>query len=153
MHIPPDWGVFGVLIVSFLVFWFIFGRLFFDPFLELLSARERRFKDLSERTERLLKEERAAIEERERQLAAVRREAMERREVERRRAEEEATKMIAEARAEAHNEMEQLRASIENDFKAAESQLRQLAESLASDLAARVLGRPVTANGRGALSN
>jgi F0F1-type ATP synthase membrane subunit b/b' len=153
MHIPPDWGVFGVLIVSFLVFWFIFGWLFFDPFLKLLSARERRFKDLSERTERLLKEERAAIEERERQLAAVRREAMERREAERRRAEEDAARLIAEARAVAHNEMEEVRASIENDFKAAENQLRQLAESLAADLAGRVLGRPLSANGSKSLGN
>jgi F-type H+-transporting ATPase subunit b len=152
MHIPPDWGVFSVLIVSFLVFWFIFGRLFFDPFIKLLSARERRFKDLSERTERLLKEERAAIEERERQLAAVRREAMERRDAQRRRAEEEAGKLIADARAEAHAEMERVRESIEGDFKAAEGQLRELAESLAADLASRVLGRAV-ANGRNARLN
>lgn len=153
MHIPPDWGVFGVLIVSFLVFWFIFGRLFFDPFLKLLGARERRFKDLSERTERLLKEERAAIEERERQLAAVRREAMGRREAQRRQAEEAATKLIADARDEAHHEMEQVRLSIENDFKAAEMQLRQLADSLAIDLAGRLLGRPLAANGRGESRN
>jgi len=153
MHIPPDWGIFFTLIVSFLVFWFIFGRLFFNPFLKLLSERERRFKDLSERTERLLKEERAAIEERERQLAAVRREAMAQREAERRHAEEEAAKVIAEARADAHAELEKVRMQIENDFKAAERQLEQLAESLAVDLAGRVMGRPLSANGRNALNN
>src|ERR1700722_6321314 len=147
MHIPSDWGVFGTLIVSFLVFWFIFGWLFFNPFLKLLSERERRFKDLSARTERLLQEERSALEERDRQLTAVRREAMAQREAERRRAEEEASKVIAEARAEAHAELEKVRAQIENDFKAAERQLEQLAESLAADLAGRVLGRP--ANGKG----
>jgi F-type H+-transporting ATPase subunit b len=153
MHIPPDWGIFATLIVSFLVFWFIFGWLFFNPFLKLLSERERRFKDLSERTERLLKEERAAIEERERQLAAVRREAMAQREVQRRRAEEEANKVIAEARAEAHAELEKINAQIENDFKAAARQLEELAESLAADLAGRVLGRPLTTNSRNALHN
>ena len=153
MHIPPDWGVFGTLIVSFLVFWFIFGWLFFNPFLKLLSERERRFKDLSARTERLLSEERRALEERDRQLATVRREAMAQREAERRRAEEEASKVIAEARAEAHAELETVRAQIENDFKAAERQLEQLAESLAADLAGRVLGRPLTADGRNALNN
>src|SRR5271155_325606 len=121
MHIPPDWGVFGVLIVSFLVFWFIFGWLFFKPFLKLLGEREHRFKDLSERTERLLKEERVAIEERERQLAEVTRE------VERRRAEEEASRVIGEARAQASAELEKVRAQIEGDFKAAERQLEQLA--------------------------
>ena len=153
MHIPPDWGIFATLIVSFLVFWFIFGWLFFNPFLKLLSERERRFKDLSERTERLLKEERAAIEERERQLAAVRREGMAQRDAQRRRAEEEAAKVIAEARAEAHAELEKVRAQIENDFRAAEHQLEQLAESLAADLAGRVLGRALSANRRSALNN
>jgi len=153
MHIPPDWGVFGVLIVSFLVFWFIFGWLFFKPFLKLLGEREHRFKDLSERTERLLKEERVAIEERERQLAEVRREALARREVERRRAEEEASRVIGEARAQASAELEKVRAQIEGDFKAAERQLEQLAEKLADELAERVLGRRVTNNGRNALNN
>ena len=36
LKIPPDWGTFCALIVSFLVFWFIFKRLLFDPFLKLL---------------------------------------------------------------------------------------------------------------------
>src|SRR5258708_36463230 len=71
MHIPPNWGTFFALIVSFLVFWFIFSRLFFRPFLNLLSERERRFKDLNDRTEQLVKEARAADEERERRLGEV----------------------------------------------------------------------------------
>src|SRR5580704_7898540 len=105
MHIPPDWGILGALIVSFLIFWFIFGWLFFGPFLKLLGERERRLKDLVDRTERLLQEEKAAVAEREAQLAAVRREALSRRENERRRADEEATHMIEEARAEARAEL------------------------------------------------
>jgi len=72
MHIPPNWGTFGLLIVSFLVFWFIFSRIFFRPFLDLLSKRERRFKDLSEQTETLIKQAKAAEEARENRLAAVR---------------------------------------------------------------------------------
>ncbi len=69
MHIPPNWGTFFALIVSFLVFWFIFSRLFFRPFLNLLSERERRFKELNDRTEELIKQARAAEEEREARLA------------------------------------------------------------------------------------
>ncbi|HEV7987001.1 MAG TPA: ATP synthase F0 subunit B, partial [Candidatus Binataceae bacterium] len=76
MHIPPDWGIFFTLIVSFLVFWFIFDRLFFGPFLQLLSDRENKLKDLSARAEQLLKEEKAAGQERDRQLAELRREAL-----------------------------------------------------------------------------
>jgi F0F1-type ATP synthase membrane subunit b/b' len=152
MHIPPDWGIFGALIVSFLIFWFIFGWLFFGPFLDVIGQRERRLKDLGERTERLLREEKAAIAEREAQLAAVRRDAIERRESERRRAEQEATRMIEEARAEAKAQLDQVRAGIENEFAAAAGQLEQLAQSLAADLAERVLGRPV-GNGRPSLNN
>ena len=151
MHIPPDWGIFGALIVSFLIFWFIFGRLFFDPFLKLLGDRERRLREFSERTDQLLREEKAAVEAREAGLAAVRHEALSRREAERRNAEAAAAHMIAEARAEAKAELDQVRAGIEQDFNAAASQLKQLAETLASELAGRVLGRTVS-NGRAAES-
>jgi F-type H+-transporting ATPase subunit b len=143
MHIPPDWGIFAVLIVSFLIFWFIFGRLFFRPFLDLLSDRERRLRELGERAEQLLREEKAAAETREAGLAEVRREALSRREAERRRAESDLARMIAEARDQAKAELDEVRNGIERDFKAAASQLEQLAETLAVELAGRVLGRTV----------
>jgi F-type H+-transporting ATPase subunit b len=144
MHIPPDWGIFGALIVSFLIFWFIFGRLFFSPFLKLLGNREHRLRELSERTEQLLREEKAAVEAREAGLATARHEALSRREAERRRAEAEAARIIAEARAEAKAELDRVRDGIEQEFKAAASQLEQLAEILAAELAGRVLERAVT---------
>ena len=147
MHLPPDWGILAALIVSFLIFWFIFGRLFFAPFLKLLSDRERRLQELSERTEQLLREEKAAVEAREAGLAAVRREALQRRETERRGAEAQAAHMIAEARDEAKAALDQVRAGIEQDFEAAAGQLQQLAETLAVELAGRVLGRAMS-NGR-----
>lgn len=150
MHVPPsltDWSYIGVLVVSFLVFWFIFGRLFFEPFLKLLGERERRLKDLGARTEQLLREEKAAAEERELQLAAVRREALSRRENERRRAEEETALMIGQARAGARAELERMRTGIENEFAGAARQIEELAHSLAGELAARVLGRPINGNG------
>jgi F0F1-type ATP synthase membrane subunit b/b' len=143
MHIPPDWGILATLIVSFLIFWFIFGRLFFVPFLDLLSSRERRMRELSERTEQLLREQRAAIEAREAGLAQARREALNRREAERRRAESEAARMTGEARAAAKAELDQVRDRIEQDFKAAATQLEQFGQLLAAELAGRVLGRPV----------
>ena len=143
MHIPPDWGIFFTLIVSFLVFWFIFDRLFFGPFLKLLSDRENKLKDLSARTERLLKEEKAARQERDRQLMEVRREALAVREAERRKAETEAARMIEEAKSKAHDALERVRAGIENELRAGELELEQLSRVLAVELAGRVLGRPV----------
>jgi F-type H+-transporting ATPase subunit b len=143
MHIPPNWGTFFALIVSFLVFWFIFSRLFFRPFLNLLSERERRFKDLNDRTEELIKQARAADEEREARLTEVRKGAFTRRETERRKAEEEAAKMMEAAKAEARETLEQVRVKIETELKAAERELEQMGHSLASELAERVLGRPL----------
>jgi F-type H+-transporting ATPase subunit b len=143
MHIPPDWGIFATLIVSFLIFWFIFGRLFFGPFLELLGDRERRLQQLNERTEQLLRDEKAAVEAREAGLAAVRSEALSRREAERRQAESEGARMIAEARAEAKAELDRTRDEIEQDFKAAGGRLEQLAQDMAAELAGRLLGRAI----------
>jgi F0F1-type ATP synthase membrane subunit b/b' len=149
MHIPPDWGIFCVLIVSFLIFWFIFGRLFFGPFLQLLSDREHRLREINERTEQLLRGEKAAVAARQSGIAAVRHEALIKREAERRHAEAEASRMIAQARDEAKAEIDQMRDGIEQEFKTAALQLESLAENLAADLAGRVLGRAV-ANGRNA---
>jgi F0F1-type ATP synthase membrane subunit b/b' len=143
MHIPPNWGTFFVLIVSFLVFWFIFSRLFFRPFLNLLSERERRFKDLNDRTEELIRQARAAQDERERRLAEVRRDAVSRREAERRKAASEAAESMEAAKAEARESLEQVRAKIEAELKAAEGELERMGHSLAAELAERVLGRPL----------
>jgi F-type H+-transporting ATPase subunit b len=151
MHIPPDWGIFGALIVSFLVFWFIFGRLFFGPFLQLFGERERRLRELSDRTAELLRAEKAAVEQRESQLAAVRREALAQREDERKRAEAEAARIVETARAEAKAELDRMRDEIKREFAAAQYQLDQMAETLARELAERLLRRPV-ANGHATLN-
>ena len=145
MHIPPNWGTFFALIVSFLVFWFIFSRLFFRPFLNVLSERERRFKDLNDRTELLIKQAREAEAEREARLAEVRKGAIARRESERRKAEAEAAQMMEAAKAEAREALDQVRGKIETELKAAERELEQMGHNLAGELAERVLGRPLNA--------
>ena len=151
MHIPPDWGVFTTLLVSFLGFWIVFGWLFFGPFLKLLSDREHRLKDLHDRTERLIQDEKAATREREQQLAAIRRDALAKRETERWQAEAEAARMIEEARTEARVELDAVRAGIEKSIDDAQAELQQMAQNLAVELAQRVLGRPV--NTQGTLNN
>jgi len=147
MHIPPNWGTFGVLIVSFLVFWFIFSRLFFRPFLNLLSEREKRFRSLSDRTEQLLKEARTAEEAREQRLTATRREALENRDAERRQATAEAARMLDAAKSDAHELLESARTRIEGELRSAERELDQMGRTLASELAERVLGRPLNGGG------
>ncbi|HKD65713.1 MAG TPA: ATP synthase F0 subunit B [Candidatus Binataceae bacterium] len=147
LKIPPDWGTFCVLIVSFLVFWFIFKRLLFDPFLKLLADRERKLKGLRDRTEQLIREGLEAHERHAREITAVRREALAEREGERRRAEEEVGRMMEEARMAAKDSIEQVRVEIERELRAAEQQLGNLGENLAAELAERVLGRPLKGGG------
>jgi len=147
LKIPPDWGTFFTLIVSFLIFWFIFKRLLFDPFLKLLADRERRLKGLKDRTEQLIREGREAHERHEREIIAVRREGLAERESERRRAEEDVAHLIEEARMAAKDSIEQVRAEIERELRAAEQQLGNLGENLAAELAERVLGRSLKGGG------
>jgi len=146
MHIPPNWGTFFTLIVSFLVFWFIFSRLLFKPYLNLLADREHRFKDLNDRTEQLLRDARGAEQEREERLAALRRDEIARRETERRAAEAKAAEIMEAAKAAARESLEQVRAKIEQELKAAERELQQMGDNLAAQLAERVLGRPLNGN-------
>lgn len=147
LKIPPDWGTFSALIVSFLVFWFIFKRLLFDPFLKLLADRELKLKALSERTERLIREGKAADDERTRQLTALRRGLLAERETERRRVEGEIAQMMEEVRLAAKQTVEQVRVEIERELRTAEQQLGTLGESLAAELAERVLGRSLKDGG------
>jgi F-type H+-transporting ATPase subunit b len=149
MHIPPNWGTFFTLIVSFLVFWFIFSRLFFRPFLNLLSERERRLKDLNDRTEQLIKQARENQQACDESLARVRKSALERRENERRKAEADAAQMMEAAKAKAREALEQVRVKIETELKAAERELEQMGHSLAGELAERVLGRPLNGGAAG----
>jgi F-type H+-transporting ATPase subunit b len=153
MHIPPNWGTFAALIVSFLVFWFIFSRIFFRPFLVLLSKREQRFKDLGERTEQLIKQAKAAEEEREQRILAVRREEIARRDSERRTAEAEASKVLEAAKADARATLDRAHSRIEGELKAAERQLEEMGRNLAAELAERVLGRPLNGSPGGRASS
>ncbi|MGO9602150.1 MAG: hypothetical protein ACLQAT_01885 [Candidatus Binataceae bacterium] len=147
MHIPPNWGTFFLLMVSFIVFWFIFSRLFFSPFLNLLSEREKRFRSLSDRTEQLIKEARTADEAREQRLTAVRREALAHRVAERRKVEAEAAAMFEAAKSDSHASLEAARTRIEGELKGAERELDQMGRTLAAELAERVLGRPLNGGG------
>jgi F-type H+-transporting ATPase subunit b len=141
MHIPPNWGTFFALIVSFLVFWFIFSRLFFRPFLSLISEREHRLKDLNERTEKLISQALEAGEERERRLSAARHEALARREAERRKVEAEAGALLEAVKADARASLDRARSAIDDELKAAARELEAMGRGLAAELAERVLGR------------
>ncbi|HTW88911.1 MAG TPA: ATP synthase F0 subunit B [Candidatus Binataceae bacterium] len=143
MHIPPDWGTFTVLIVSFLVFWFIFNRLFLRPYLLLLETREQRLRELAERTARLMEERENAESRRAAELAALRHEALARREAERRTVEGEAQQMIDRARSAAHESIEAAREAVRQELAAAEGQLKRAGQGLAQELVERLLRRRV----------
>ena len=143
MHIPPNWGTFAVLIVSFLVFWFIFNRLFLRPFLLLLETRERRLRELNERTAQLITEREIAEHQRAAELAALRREVLARREAQRRQAEAEAQQVIERARSAAREAIEEVRAEVRRELAAAEAELERAGRRLAAELVERLLRRRV----------
>ncbi len=143
MLIPPDWGTFAVLIVSFLVFWFIFNRLFLQPFLHLLETREQRLRELNERTAQLIGQRDSAETRRAEELAALRREALARRENERRAAEAEAQQMIERARNAAREAIDEARAEVRRELAAAEAELERAGRRLAAELVERLLHRPL----------
>jgi len=141
MHIPPDWGTFFLLIISFLVFWFLFNRLFIQPFLTTLAERQRRIDELEHTAERLARQAADAAKKRNSELAALRHEAALRRDTERRKAEADAAKVIEEARAKAHESLEGVLAGIAKELRDAENELESMGHNLAAQLAERVLGR------------
>jgi len=143
MHIPPDWGIFSLLIVSFLIFWFIFNRLFLQPFLLLLETRERRLRDLDERAAQLMKEKEGAEARRAAELMALRREALAQRELERRKAEAQAQQMLQDARAAARETTERARAEVQRELAAAQAELERAGRRLAAELVERLLHRPI----------
>jgi len=118
-----------------------------------MSRREQRFKDLSERTEQLIRQAQAADEAREQRLFAVRREEGSRREAQRRLAEAEAHEVLEAAKADARATLERAHARIEEELKNAERQLDEMGRSLAGELAERVLGRPLNGSQGGPASN
>ncbi len=147
MHIPPDWGIFIILIVSFLVFWFIFNRLFIQPFLLLLENRERRLRELDERAAQLMKEKESAEARRAAELAVIRREALAQRETERRKAEAEAQQTLENARIAAHDAIEQARADMQRELAAAQVELERTGRLLATELVEKLLRRPIETAG------
>jgi F0F1-type ATP synthase membrane subunit b/b' len=147
MHIPPDWGTFIILIVSFLVFWFIFNRLFIQPFLLLLENRERRLRELDERAAQLTREKESAESRRAAELAALRREELAQRETERRKAEAEAQQTLERARTAARDAIEQARADVQRELAAAQADLERTGRRLATELVEKLLLRPIETAG------
>ena len=148
MHIPPNWGIFFLLIASFVVFWLLFSRVFVHPFLHMLNERERRLKELGDSAARLLQEAEAAEARREQELAEFRREALGRREAARREAEHEGAKLLEDARVRAHETVERVRHEIEADLAAAQGRLEEFGQRLAVDLAQRLLRRELNGSAK-----
>jgi F-type H+-transporting ATPase subunit b len=141
LNIPPNWGTFFVLIVSFLVFWFILKRILFDPFLALASARDDRMRQLKEDAQRALSEAKAAEELYRREIAQARQAGAAQREKARSSAEQEVAAIVEQARHAARETIEKAQAEAEQKLHLAYQQVEALSRSLALELAERLLGR------------
>ena len=139
MHIPPEWGNFFALVVSFLIFWFIFGRLFFKPYLRLIERREGHLRQLEESAQRLRREEEAALEARRQALAQLERELTARREEARRQAELEAVSTVEQARSAARASLEATARQISSELEGAKAELEQAGQALGRELVDRLV--------------
>jgi F-type H+-transporting ATPase subunit b len=141
LNIPPNWGTFFVLIVSFLVFWFILKRVLFEPFLALASARDDRLRQLKEDAQRALGEAKADDEQYRREIAQARQAGAAAREKARWAAEQEVAAIVEQAREAARQTIERAQAEADRKLKLAYQQVEELSRSLALELAERLLGR------------
>lgn len=136
-------GAFLKLLVLFVVLIPLCNLLVFKPLLGVLEERSARIDGARARASEFAANAQAALLQYEQSIGAARKAA----ESDRRELLEQArrsqTQTQAEARASAEREIAQVRAQVAGSIDAARAELRREADSLARDVAARVLGRPL----------
>ncbi len=132
-----------IQILSFIVFFLLFRRIFFTPVLRVMEGREARITELMEEAENR-REQAVEIEER---YSARLQEARNEAEQIIRRGEQQARKQYEEILAEARQETDQMlseaRRQIEEERNRALVDFESEAVELACDIASRVLQRPL----------
>jgi F-type H+-transporting ATPase subunit b len=120
------------------------NALIFRPIFRVLDAREEKSSGTRKRADRLEREATSTLESYERQVGEVRLEAESGRREKLESARAEGAEHLARARADAESELERARSEIASAARGARDRLRQQAEDLAGEAAARVLGRPLS---------
>lgn len=143
LEIFPDPVVLAVLIAIFLLMIFPLDRLLFRPLLSVLDERRIRIQGARERAEAIAADADEVLGRYQRAVGAARAEAENaRREIldEARRGQ---TGVMNEARGDAEAELVRARREVAEALAKARGELRGEADALASEAAARLLGRPL----------
>ena len=144
MDIPHEFiPVLLVPIVLFLGLWMLLKRLWFDPALKIIAAREARSQGAIEAAKRLRDEAERMRAEHEAAIAQAKAEAQ--REVQEilRQAEAEQRRLIGDANDDAQRTIARVRGEIANEIATARQALRDDAHAIAREVAGAVLGRTV----------
>jgi len=143
LEIPPDFRTLLIETTIFVVLWIVLSRLWFGPAMRVIRERNARSAGALEKA-RAIQAEAETL--RARHAAAIedaRAEAHRDMEEVIRSAQAEQRKVIGEARDEAHRVLTDARGKIAEEVAAARQELRTQAESIAKEVARKVLGRTV----------
>jgi F-type H+-transporting ATPase subunit b len=139
--LAPDWTLLAGLVVFFLVLVVPLDRLLFKPVFRVLDEREQRIAGTRARAAQLEREAQESLDRYEASVRAAREESEQARRSMLEGARADALATTGDARAQVEREVETARADIGRALDSARSQLRDQARDLASQAAARVLGR------------
>ncbi len=144
LAIIPNWGETFALVLLFCLFIIPANALIFKPLLAVFDERERkiegaqaRAKHVGEEAERVLGQYEHAVHEARKEAEGDRREALDT-------ARKEQSRVTAEARGFAEQEVARAREGLAQSLEAARADLRSQAEDLAREAATRVLGRSIS---------
>ncbi len=139
--LPDLTGKLPVLIVLFALLVYPVNAILFKPILRVLDAREERTVGTRARAEQVMGDAERTLADYERAVREVRAEAEQARKREAADARSENAKLVGAARAESERHLERAQTELAAELEQSRQTLRAAAEQLASEAAARVLGR------------
>lgn len=140
---PPDWTFFCQILL-FLLLWAVLRRVLFEPNLTLLANREQHSAGAIQEAAQIKADAEVKGQEYRTQLAAARSGAMQEVEAVYREAQEQSRVLIEQAQDESAQTLAQLRQILEGEIAAARQDLEQRIPDFSSEIAERLLERPLT---------
>jgi len=141
--VPDFFGILPLLILFFVLLMFPANALLFKPIFRVLDEREKRTNGTRQRAEKIMRDAEETLANYERAVRDVRDEAERDRKSNVATARTENASVTAEARSQAQAEAERAGRELAAALEESRVVMREQAESIAAEAAARVLGRPL----------
>lgn len=140
----PDWtGILPLLLVFFVLLMFPANKLLFKPIFRVLDEREKQTSGTRRRADKIMRDAETTLADYERAVRDVREEAERDRKSDVAVARQENASVTVAAREQAQAEAERAARELAEALEDARVVMREQAESIASEAAASVLGRPL----------